>query len=173
VETLTWVDAVARLSAATVCGGIVGLNRNLHRKPAGTRTHAIVALGSALFTLVSLDIAGNDPSGALRTVQGIVTGIGFLGTGVILHPSGRNIQGLTTAAVVWTAAGLGTACGAGRYVMALVTTGLVLVVVAVGGRIERWIDQSGVITHGREEADRVGQEKRGQGPEEATRTAGL
>jgi putative Mg2+ transporter-C (MgtC) family protein len=157
VEPITWLEVVERLGAATLCGAVVGLNRNIHGKPAGVRTHAIVALGSALFTLVSLDIAGSDPGGALRTVQGIVTGIGFVGAGVILHPAGRkDIKGLTTAAVVWTAAGLGTACGAGRYVMAVVTIGLVLIVVAVGGRIERRIDQSGVEPHGREEADRLG-----------------
>jgi putative Mg2+ transporter-C (MgtC) family protein len=165
VEILSWGPwwlVLERLGSAAVCGAVVGLNRNIHGKAAGVRTHAVVAIGAALFTLVSLDIAGSDPGGALRTVQGIVTGIGFLGAGVILHREGRrSIKGLTTAAVVWTAAALGTACGAGRYVMAVVTTVLVLVVVGVGGWVERWIDQSGVRSHGREEADRVGEEERG------------
>ena len=158
--TLWWV-AVQRIGAAALCGAVVGLNRNIHHKPAGIRTHAIVAVGAALFTLVSLAIAGSDPSGALRTVQGIVTGIGFLGAGVILHPAERkDVKGLTTAAVIWAAAGLGTACGAGYYVMAIVTTGLVLIVVAIGGRLEQRIDQTGVMRHGRQEVDGVGQEER-------------
>jgi putative Mg2+ transporter-C (MgtC) family protein len=174
VETTELWVACERLGAAALCGAVVGLNRNIHGKSAGLRTHAVVSLGSALFTLVSLSIAGSDPSGALRTVQGIVTGIGFIGAGVILHPLGRrDIKGLTTAAVIWVAAGLGTACGAGRYLMAVVTTGLVLIVVAVGGRIEQRIDWNGVNRHGRQEADGAGQEKRGQGAEEATGTAGV
>jgi putative Mg2+ transporter-C (MgtC) family protein len=169
-----WWVAFERIGAAAVCGAVVGLNRNIHRKPAGLRTHAIVAIGAAVFTLVSLSIAGSDPSGALRTVQGIVTGIGFLGAGVILHPAERrDVKGLTTAAVIWVAAGLGTACGAGRYVMAIVTTGLVLVVVTVGGRIEQRLDQTGVMRHGRQEVDGVGQEERGQGAKEAARPAGV
>jgi putative Mg2+ transporter-C (MgtC) family protein len=80
---------------------------------------------------------------------------------VILHPAERkDVKGLTTAAVIWAAAGLGTACGAGFYVMAIVTTGLVLIVVAIGGRLEQRIDQTGVMRHGRQEVDGVGQEER-------------
>jgi putative Mg2+ transporter-C (MgtC) family protein len=174
VDTTEWWTAFERLGAAAVCGMVVGLNRNMHRKPAGIRTHAIVAIGAGLFTLVSLSMAGIDPSGALRTVQGIVTGIGFLGAGVILHPSQRgDVKGLTTAACIWVSAGLGTACGAGYYVTAIVTTALVLIVVTVGGRLEQRIDRTGVIRHGRQEADGAGQEERGQGAKEAAGTAGV
>jgi putative Mg2+ transporter-C (MgtC) family protein len=174
VETTQWLVALERLGVAALLGSVVGLNRNLHHKSAGMRTHAMVALGSALFTLASLSIAGSDPSGALRTVQGIVTGIGFLGAGVILHPaSRRDIKGLTTAAVVWTVAGVGTACGAGLYVMAVVTTVLVWVVVMVGGFLETHIDRIGAIPHGRQEADGSGQEERGQGAKETTGPAGV
>jgi putative Mg2+ transporter-C (MgtC) family protein len=174
VETTEWWTAFVRLGSAALLGAILGVNRNIHRKPAGIRTHAIVAIGAALFTLVSLSIAGGDPSGALRTVQGIVTGIGFLGAGVILHPAERrDVKGLTTAAVIWVSAGLGTACGAGYYVTAIVTTGLVLIVVTVGGRLEQRIDRTGVIRHGRQEADGAGQEERGQGAKEAPGTTGL
>jgi putative Mg2+ transporter-C (MgtC) family protein len=166
-----WWVAFQRIGAAALCGAVVGLNRNIHRKPAGLRTHAIVAIGAAVFTLVSLEIAGSDPSGALRTVQGIVTGIGFLGAGVILHPAERrDVKGLTTAAVIWVAAGLGTACG---YVLAIVSTGLVLIVVSVGGRLEQRFDQTGVMRHGRQEVDGVGQEERGEGAKEAPRAAGV
>jgi putative Mg2+ transporter-C (MgtC) family protein len=173
-ETAQLVQACERLGMAVLLGGVVGLNRNLHRKSAGMRTHAMVALGSALFTLASLTIAGSDPSGALRTVQGIVTGIGFLGAGVILHPvNRRDTKGLTTAAVIWVSAGLGTACGAGLYVIAVVTTALVLVVITVGGFIEAHIDRIGATRHGRQEADGPGQEERGQGAKEAPVTAGV
>jgi putative Mg2+ transporter-C (MgtC) family protein len=174
VDMNAWWVVLERLGAAAGCGAVLGLDRNLHGKAAGLRTHAIVAIGAALFTLISLSIAGGDPSGALRTVQGIVTGIGFLGAGVILHPGERkDVKGLTTAAVIWVSAGLGTACGAGYYVSALVTTGLVLIVVTVGGRLEQRIDRTGVTRHGRQEADGAGQEERGQGAKEATGTAGL
>ncbi|HWZ58878.1 MAG TPA: MgtC/SapB family protein [Gemmatimonadaceae bacterium] len=162
-----WV-CIERLGMAALLGAVVGLNRNIHRKPAGIRTHAIVSLGAALFTLVSLSIAGTDPSAALRTVQGIVTGIGFVGAGVILHPGERrDVKGLTTAAVIWTSAGLGTACGAGQYVLAAVTVGLVLIVVAIGGRLEELLDRTGVIRHGRQEAAGAGEEERGEGAKKA------
>jgi len=168
-----WQVTLERIGAATLCGAVLGLDRNIHGKPAGLRTHALVALGAAAFVDGSLQLTAGDPSGALRTVQGIVTGIGFLGAGVILHPAGRNgTKGLTTAAVVWVAAATGTACGAGLYLLGSVTTLAVLVVVRVGGWMEHRIDR--MIwreANGRQEADGAGAEKRSQGAEKAADAA--
>ena len=130
-----------RLGAAVVLGGIIGLNRDLHGKPAGLRTHATVALGAAMVTLISmllLSTPGSDAGAVTRTIQGIVTGVGFIGGGVILHRSDPiGVHGLTTAATVWVAASLGIACGAGQFVLAAIATGLMLMVLIVGGPIER------------------------------------
>lgn len=135
-------DTFLRLAAAVLAGGVLGLNRDLHNKPAGLRTHALVALGSSLVMVVSLRLAlqdgRGDPSAALRTVQGIITGIGFIGAGVILHDRrGRNVHGLTTAATIWLACGLGLTCGAGLWPAALLGVVLTLLVLMFGGPIEQ------------------------------------
>lgn len=128
-----------RLGAAVFFGGIIGLNRDVHGKPAGLRTHAIVALGAAMVTLTSLLlVAGGDTGAVTRTIQGIVTGVGFIGAGVILHRSDpRGVQGLTTAATIWVVAALGVACGAGQFTLAAIATGMMMAVLIVGGPIER------------------------------------
>jgi putative Mg2+ transporter-C (MgtC) family protein len=135
-------DTFLRLAAAVLVGGVLGLNRDLHNKPAGLRTHALVSLGSSLVMVVSLRLAmqdgRGDPSAALRTVQGIITGIGFIGAGVILHDRlGKNVHGLTTAATIWLACGLGLTCGAGLWPAALLGVSLTLLVLTFGGPIER------------------------------------
>lgn len=133
------MQTAARLGAAVLFGGVIGLNRDIHGKPAGLRTHAIVALGAAMVTLTSLLlVAGADVGAVTRTIQGIVTGVGFIGAGVILHRSdSMGVQGLTTAATIWVVAALGIACGAGQFALAAIATGLMLVVLVVGGPIER------------------------------------
>jgi putative Mg2+ transporter-C (MgtC) family protein len=131
-----------RLAVAMVCGVAIGVNRHLHGKPAGIRTHACVAIGAALFTVIAVTAGAADTSGVARTLQGIATGIGFLGAGVILHPAGRkNVQGLTTAATIWVTAGLGAACGIGLYGIAFVTIVLMFVVLIIGGAIEHRLDR--------------------------------
>src|SRR6476661_5314755 len=105
-ETMpTWSEVMLRLVAATVIGGAIGLNRELTKKPAGLRTHALVALGAALATVSALQLGGvaggSHGDAASRVIQGIVAGIGFIGGGVILHTDGRNVVGLTTAATIW------------------------------------------------------------------------
>lgn len=135
-----WEIALRLLAAASV-GGALGLNRDLHEKPAGLRTHALVSLGSTLVMLVSLRLtgsaAGSDPAAALRTVQGIITGIGFLGAGVILHDRvGRRVHGLTTAATLWISAGLGIACAAGEWATVLLATALIFAILIWGGPVE-------------------------------------
>lgn len=137
-------EAIFRILAATLIGAVLGLNRELRDKPAGIKTHALVALGSALLTVTGISLAydGNrmDGSAVTRVVQGIITGIGFLGGGVIMRQeSSRNVSGLTTAATVWIAACLGITCGAGQWVTALVAMLATLLVLIVGDPLERII----------------------------------
>jgi putative Mg2+ transporter-C (MgtC) family protein len=135
-----WTEAIIRLLAATAAGGVIGLNRELTKKPAGLRTHALVALGAALVTVSALQLgvgAGSTHADAAsRVIQGVIAGIGFLGGGVILHADGRNVKGLTTAATIWVAAALGISCGIGQWHVAGVTAGIALVILVVGRPIE-------------------------------------
>jgi len=134
-----------RIGAAVAAGAVIGLDRELKRKPAGLRTHALVSLGSAVVILATAGASGGDGDAISRAVQGIITGIGFLGAGVIMqHEAERRIEGLTTAASIWIAAGLGIACGAGLVELALIALGAILVVLMGGGAIERWMERRGV-----------------------------
>jgi len=138
VDTLT---IVARIASAVAAGAILGINRDLRHKPAGLRTHALVSLGSAMVVLVAVS-SGANADGISRVVQGLITGIGFLGAGVIIHhEANRRVQGLTTAASVWVAAGLGAACGLGLTTLVLVAVGAALLVLITGGPIERAIER--------------------------------
>jgi putative Mg2+ transporter-C (MgtC) family protein len=130
------VHLAARLGLAVVLGGIVGVNRELRQKPAGLRTHALVALGAALVTVVgTLMTADSGTFG--RLVQGLLAGIGFIGGGVILHRDDtQGVHGLTTAAAVWLVAGVGIAVGAGLWAAGVIAIGLTLVVLAVGAPID-------------------------------------
>ena len=128
--SLGWDDTLLRLAIAAALGGVIGLERELDEKAAGLRTHMLVSVGSALFTLVSAygfsDILGKgsasvvrlDPS---RIAAQIVTGIGFLGAGVIFR-QGLTIRGLTTAASLWVVAAVGMAAGAGYWAGAVLAT---------------------------------------------------
>jgi putative Mg2+ transporter-C (MgtC) family protein len=143
--TADWLIPFERFSVAVVAGSAIGLNRKLHGKPVGIRTHALISLGSAAFVYVSLGGAGLADNGGpgLRTVQGIVTGIGFVGAGVILHPanSKHRITGLTTASALWFTAALGVASGAGLFVPVIVATILALIVLIIGGPLEGYIER--------------------------------
>ena len=126
------VDLLFRLVTAVILGAAVGLEREVHGKQAGLRTHTLIALGSALFTVMSIRISGPNAAAyhtgdVSRMAANIVTGVGFLGAGVILHSRGR-IIGLTTAATIWVVAAIGVAAGAGAYMAALGACVLVLVV---------------------------------------------
>lgn len=138
------IDILLRFSMATVAGALIGLNRELMHKPAGLRTHALVALGAAIATALvvwNADVASLLRFDALsRVIQGIITGIGFLGAGVILRTeNGQSVHGLTTAASIWLAACLGSACGAGAWVIAACAFVLVMLILVVGGKIENWV----------------------------------
>jgi putative Mg2+ transporter-C (MgtC) family protein len=136
-----WLDGAIRLLVAVGLGGAIGINRELADKPAGLRTHALVALGAALVMVVSDALVQSDEPGAVtRSIQGLITGIGFLGAGVILHPSGESsVRGLTTAATIWIAAALGIACGAGLWPLAAMATAIAMVVLIVGQMVDRWV----------------------------------
>lgn len=123
-----------RIALATALGAFVGFERERVGKPAGVRTHGIVALGSALFTVVSIyGFEGNsDPA---RIAAQIVTGIGFLGAGTILHLRG-SVHGLTTAATLWVTAAIGVAVGTGMIIMSIETAGLVWVLLRFDPRLE-------------------------------------
>lgn len=136
---------MVRLAVAMLAGVILGLNRDLKDKPAGVRTHGLVALGSALVVLVSSEFgygATGNPDGnpVTRTIQGIIAGIGFLGAGVIIKVTNRAVvRGLTTAATIWLAACLGIAAGAGLLALTGIAMGLTLVLLLLGGPLERLI----------------------------------
>ncbi len=134
-DSLQAWDVVLRLVVAAFAGCLLGLNREMLGKPAGLRTHALVSLGSALAAVTILGIPGVNAGEALsRVMQGVVTGIGFLGAGVILQRSSGKVTGLTTAAMVWIAAMLGLAAGAGRWLEVLVATALTFLILI----LERW-----------------------------------
>lgn len=117
---------VLRLLLAGVLGAAVGYERERAAKPAGFRTHLLVCLGAAMFTLVSIYgfKLGTDPS---RVAAGVVSGVGFLGAGTIIHREGGLLEGLTTAASIWAVASIGVAAAVGLYALSVVGTVLVLV----------------------------------------------
>lgn len=123
-------DTVTRLGAAVLCGGVIGLERDLRRMPTGLRTLALVCLGSCVAVLAA--IKAGDSDGFSRVAQGIITGIGFLGGGVILQKGDlRDVKGLTTATAIWFTAAVGLLCGLGELKTAAIATVLaVLVLVA-------------------------------------------
>lgn len=138
MPTLESIDIAARLGGAALAGAILGINRDLHHKPAGLRTHALVSLGSAVVVVVVLSTIGADANALSRVIQGLVTGVGFIGAGVILHHDAENrVAGLTTAASIWVAAALGVACGSGNWMAALLALALTLAVLTFGGPIEQ------------------------------------
>lgn len=120
------LDLMLQLVLATLLGGAIGLERELGGKPAGLRTNILICMGAALYTSLSIDIAGDraDPG---RVAAQIVTGVGFIGAGTILHARGA-VVGLTSAATIWVVAAIGVALGSGHY---LEGTGATLFVVAV------------------------------------------
>jgi putative Mg2+ transporter-C (MgtC) family protein len=126
---LSWLEALARIGVAAGLGGVVGLERELDEKAAGLRTHMLVAVGSALFTLVGAYGFSDFPSRTVdptRVAAQVVTGIGFLGAGLIFR-QGFTIRGLTTAASLWLVAAIGMAAGAGFWKGAVIATIVALV----------------------------------------------
>lgn len=133
---------VVRLVLAAVLGGVVGFERERVGKAAGLRTHMLVALGAAVFTLAPLE-AGMSIVDISRVIQGIAAGVGFLGAGTILKLSEeRQIQGLTSAATIWLTAAVGMAAGLGRIWLSLFGVLLAWVILATLLRLERWVERT-------------------------------
>lgn len=141
VETLAmeWtLEPVGRLLVGALLGALVGAERELHNKSAGVRTNSLIALGAALFTIIGQQMAGpsSDPA---RVAGQVVTGVGFLGAGAILR-TGASVHGMTTAATIWMVAAIGTAAGAGRLGLAVLSTVTTLVVLVTLIPVDRALD---------------------------------
>jgi len=139
---LTIYELATRLILSIVLGGFLGWERLRAKKPAGLKTHILVSLGSAVFTIISFaavnEIKNVKVTGTIdptRIAAGIITGIGFLGAGAIIR-SGENVLGLTTAASIWIVAAIGMACGFGLYSLAVIATILVVLSLIVLEKIE-------------------------------------
>ena len=134
-------EEILRLGGALLIGFLIGLEREISRKPAGLRTHMLVSLASSLFTILSLSSAfGDGAADPTRIASQIVVGIGFVGAGVIIS-SGGQIKGVTTAASLWITAAMGMAMGLGEYLLAAVAAGFTLVTLLVIGVWERSLER--------------------------------
>lgn len=141
-------DVLLRLVLSVVFAGLIGWEREWRRKPAGLRTHMMVSLGAASFTLVALELyesvvttaASVSRADPLRIVEGVMGGIGFLGAGAIVQGRGF-VEGLTTAGSIWLAGAIGVACGGGHLLLAGTSVALALLVLLGLGLIERWLQE--------------------------------
>ena len=129
---------IIRLLLAMVAGILIGLERQIHHKSAGTRTNALVSMGSAIFVMLSFQITQDKGGDSTRIIGQIVTGIGFLGAGVILH-QGINIQGLTTAATIWCSSAIGCLAAAGYFAEVAVSVAAVVFVNLLLRLLDDWI----------------------------------
>jgi putative Mg2+ transporter-C (MgtC) family protein len=141
---LEFDDIALRLGAASLCGALIGINRDLRNKPIGARTLGLVALGTATVAVASIQFPGvaENPDAASRVVQGVIqgvmTGISFIGAGVVLRdPRSRTVEGLTTAATVWIAAALGIACGLGAWRSVTIAVPIAFVLLVAVPWVER------------------------------------
>jgi putative Mg2+ transporter-C (MgtC) family protein len=142
IAVLDWPEILLRLGVATLAGGLIGLNRDLQGKPIGLKTLGLVGLATAM--VVMLAYQSGDPArvsdAASRIIQGVLTGIGFLGAGVIVHAEHHfRVRGLTSAACTWFAACVGVACGIGQWRIVAVALVIAFALLVVGRRIERWL----------------------------------
>ena len=141
VEIPAW-DLTLRIVVAAILGMAVGFEREFRRKPAGMRTHMLVASGSAAFIVITLEMVSGPLQGIdgtkadpTRIIQGIIGGIGFLGAGAIIQ-GGREVTGMTTGASIWVAGGIGVACGVGFFDIALLLAIIVIIIVMIVGKFE-------------------------------------
>jgi len=141
---LDLTEIALRLAVALAAGAAIGIDREIKKRPAGLQTHALVSIGAALAVLA---VVASSPSADAfsRAVQGIVTGIGFVGAGVIMqYERERRVEGLTTAASIWTAAALGMAAGAGQILLVAAGLAAIILVLVAGGWIEAWMERRGL-----------------------------
>jgi putative Mg2+ transporter-C (MgtC) family protein len=142
-----------RLGFATGAGAILGLNRWMHHKAAGVRTHSLVSIGGAMVVMLVAGVAGADAQAVSRVLQGLITGIGFLGAGVIIRQDHSNsIHGLTTAASLWACGILGATFGSGQYALGTCAMAAVFLVLVLGGPLERLAARWSVGAQGSEQA---------------------
>jgi len=133
------IEIILKLLMAMFCGGAIGFERELNRKAAGLRTNVLICMGAALYMIVSRHISGGAPyTDPARLVAQVVTGIGFLGAGVIMQSRG-SITGLTTAATIFLVGALGISIGEGMFGIAAISTALIIVVLVVLRRVEQQI----------------------------------
>lgn len=148
ISSSDWQSITFRLALAVLVGGAIGINRQQPGRPAGLRTFTIVSLGAAIFVLIPLQVERDSNLGSAdaynavaRISQGVVTGLGFLGGGVILRASGQNlskeVKGLTSAATIWLVGGLGAAAGCGLWQMSLIGTLIALLVLSGFKRLKK------------------------------------
>ena len=130
-------EDLIKVLVAVVVGGIIGFEREIHSKAAGLRTITLITVGATLFTVISTKFADAD-----RVAANIVTGIGFLGAGVILFAEGK-LKGLTTASSIWAAAALGMAIGTGEYILAGAGTLIIILVLTLFARLDQLVDRIG------------------------------
>lgn len=135
---ISLLSVSVRLVLAVLCGGVVGLERSMKRRPAGFRTHILICLGAAMTTLTGeyLYLVRNLPTDVSRMGAQVVAGVGFIGAGSIIVTRHRRVKGLTTAAGLWTTAIIGLACGMGYYEGAVCATLLILIAELIFSRLE-------------------------------------
>ncbi len=135
-----WITVLIRIALAAIAGGVIGLERGLHGRAAGMRTHMLVCIGAVLTTLLgvyNIEVLGVTWADPLRVGAQVISGVGFLGAGIIMLKKGSSqIQGLTTAAGLWATAVIGLAIGIGFYLGAIVTTAIVVFSFTVVGQLE-------------------------------------
>lgn len=128
---------ILRLLVALIAGGFIGLERQFQNKSAGLRTNILVCIGAAMYVLIAIQMTA-EGGDVTRIVGQVVTGIGFLGAGVILH-QGMDVLGLTTAATIWCSSAVGCLAGAGFYIESAICAGLVVFVNAIFWRVDNWL----------------------------------
>lgn len=138
--TIPWLD-VFSLGLAFILGGLLGIEREMRGHWAGFRTHIIVCLGSALFVIAGRAAVGDDPAQLSRIIQGVATGVGFIGAGTILKlTTQREVKGLTTAGSIWLVAGIGTVAAMRLYLLAILATVTTMVVMGTLRKLEAHIE---------------------------------
>lgn len=142
IQNVVPLESIGRLLMAIGAGAVIGWERETQDKPAGLRTHMLVALGAAVFMVGAMELSAGFSAGEsaveldpMRALQGIIGGVGFLGAGTILESRG-SVRGITTAASIWVVAAIGTCCGIGLYRLAITCSILALIVLWVIGLIE-------------------------------------
>lgn len=147
MTALGWEETILRLLAASLCGALLGIEREVKHRPAGLRTFMLVSLGSAGYSLTLINILSlfQDSSSMsmdpLRIIEGIIGGIGFLGAGAIIQSQGH-VKGVTTGASIWISGSIGLSCGFGFYLFAFMMTGITLVILVA---LKRLSDEIGSI----------------------------